>query len=384
MKTRLFTPGPTPVPERVALRMAAELPHHRSDEFRQILERVQSGLQSVFLTTGPVLTLTSSGTGAMEALVVNCFSPGDTVITVNGGKFGERWTELLTMFGMIPVEITVPWGDAVDAVRIRDTLRAHRSARGVLLTHSETSTGTSIDLKTIASAVRDESEALVCVDGISSVGAMEFRFDEWGIDACITASQKGLMIPPGLAFAALGRRAVRAVNESVTPRYYLDFRRALKAQEKHDTPWTPAISLVVGLDEALQMIHDEGVAEVWKRHARHAAALRAGLEATGMKLFSRSPSPAVTAAWLPTDVGWKEFREILRHGYGLRVAGGQGEFLGKILRVSNLGFHDDMDILAAVEGIERAVADCLHAEASGIALGSARGVLNERLAARGE
>lgn len=375
MKTRLFTPGPTPVPERVALRMAAQLPHHRSDEFREILGRVHQGLQSVFLTSGPVLVLTASGTGAMEAVVVNCFSPGDTVVTVNGGKFGERWTELLTMFGMIPVEISVPWGDAVDAVKVRDTLRAHPNARGVLLTHNETSTGTTIDLKTIASAIRDESEALVCVDGISSVAAMELRFDEWGIDACITVLQKGLMVPPGLAVAALGSRAVRAVNETLTPRYYLDFRRALKAWEKRDTPWTPAISLMVGLDESLRIIQAEGLPEVWRRHSRHAAAIRAGLETAGLKLFSRSPSSAVTAAWLPPDIVWKDFRNTLQDSYGVRIAGGQGDFVGRIIRVSNLGDHDDMDILAAVDGIARALADCRHASASGNALSAASDVL---------
>ncbi len=375
MKTRLFTPGPTPVPERVALRMAAELPHHRTPEFRELLARVQHGLQEVFLTSGPVLLLTSSGTGAMEALVVNSFSPGDVVLTVNGGKFGERWTELLTTFGMIPVEITVPWGEAVDAVRVRDVLRAHRDARGVMLTHSETSTGTVIDLRAIAAAVRDESEALICVDGISSVGAMEFRFDEWGIDACITASQKGLMVPPGLTFAALGPRAVKAVNASLTPRYYLDFRKGLKALEKGDTPWTPAISLLVGLDESLMMLREEGLSEVWNRHGRHAAALRAALEALGLRLFSRTPSPSVTAAWLPEDIVWKSFQAILQQRYGVRIAGGQGEFLGKIMRVSNLGYHDDMDILAAVDGIERALAECGRVVSPGKALAVAGSVL---------
>lgn len=375
MKTRLFTPGPTPVPERVMLRMAGPMPHHRTEEFRAVLARVHEQLQAFFLTSGPVLILTCSGTGAMESLVVNLFSPGDTVITVNGGKFGARWTELLTMFGMIPIEITVPWGEAVDAIRIRDVLRLHRDARGVLLTHSETSTGTAIDLKTIASAIRDESDALVCVDGISSVGALEFRFDEWGIDAAVTASQKGLMIPPGLAFAALSKRAIRAVNDTLTPRYYLDFRRGLKALEKGDTPWTPAISLLLGLDEALQMIREEGLAAVWERHARHAAALRAGLTAVGMSLFSRSPSAAVTAVWLPPDIPWKEFRTTLATNHGIRVAGGQGVYAEGIVRVSNLGYHDDVDILAAVDGIERTIADCRHSIPAGTGLMAARSAL---------
>ncbi|MGA9117868.1 MAG: alanine--glyoxylate aminotransferase family protein [Bacteroidota bacterium] len=376
MKIRLFTPGPTPVPERVALRMAAPLPHHRSDEFRAVLARVHTRLGSYFQTSGPVLALTCSGTGVMEALVTNLFSPGDTVIAVNGGKFGARWTELLNMFGMIPVEITVPWGHAVDPIQIRDALRLHRQARGVLLTHSETSSGTAIDLRNIAAAIHDESEALVCVDGISSVGAMEFLFDSWGIDACITASQKGLMIPPGLGFVALSKRAIDAVNASVTPRFYLDFRRALAAHERNDTPWTPAISLLIGLDEALEMIEVEGLPAVWKRHERHSAAIRAGLEAIGLRLFSERPSPAVTAAWLPESVPWEAFRDILRKEFGYWVAGGQGDFTGKIFRVSNLGYHDDADILGVIDGIERALAGLRRIPGQGFALGAARAFLS--------
>lgn len=376
-RLRLFTPGPTPVPDRVALRVLEGLPHHRSDEFRAVLARIEEELRSFFQTSGPVLILTCSGTGAMESLVVNLFSPGDTVVTVNGGKFGERWTELLTMFGMRPVEITVPWGEAVDAIRVRDVLRTYRNARGVMLTHSETSTGTAIDLKTIASAIRDESDALVCVDGISSVGALEFRFSEWGIDACITASQKGLMIPPGLAFAALSARAIRATNDSLTPRYYLDFRQGLKALERKDTPWTPAISLIIALDESLRMIREEGLSNVWERHARQSAALRAGLEASGMPLFSRRPSPAVTAAWLPADIPSKEFHKTLAASYGIRIAGGQGEYKEKIIRVSNLGYHTDADIVDAVDAIERAIADCRHVITEGRGLAAARATLGQ-------
>jgi aspartate aminotransferase-like enzyme len=371
MKTRLFTPGPTPVPERVALRMAQPLIHHRSEEFRSLLARVHAGLQHVFQTSSPVLPLTCSGTGTMEAAVVNLFSPGDTVLTVNGGKFGARWTDLLKMFGMTAVEITVPWGSAVTPVRIRDRLRELREVRGVMVTHSETSTGTAIDLRTIAAAVRDESDALVCVDGISSVAALECRFDDWGIDVCMTASQKGLMVPPGMGFVALSSRAVNATNASNTPRFYLDFRRALAAYEKDDTPWTPAVSLLAGLDEALAMIREEGLDAVWRRHERQAAAIRAGLEAIGVRLFSERPSSAVTAAWLPEGVSWSECKMMLQKDFGMWVAGGQGEYTGKIFRVSNLGYHDDAEVLGLIDAVERTLARLQGTPAQGFAMGAA-------------
>jgi aspartate aminotransferase-like enzyme len=358
MKKRLFTPGPTPVPEDVLLRMARPLIHHRSPEFREIMERVDRNLQAVVQTTGPVLTLAASGTGGMEAVFVNLFSPGETIISVNGGKFGERWVTMPRTFGLNAVEITVPWGNAVSVEQVSAALRAHPDTRGVVLTHSETSTGTATDIREIARAIREESDALICVDAITSIGAHEFRFDAWGIDACVTGSQKGLMIPPGLAFVALSPRATTAMDRATMPRFYFDLRRALAAWRNHDTPWTPASTLIAGLDVALTMLLAEGMEHVWDRHRRTALALREGIAALDLRLFSNSPSYAVTPVWVPDGVSWKDFNRVLKLENGITVAGGQGEFVGRIFRISHLGYYDDLDMVTVVAGLELALAAC--------------------------
>jgi len=368
IKQRLFTPGPTPVPERVMLRMAQPMIHHRSPEFNEITTRVNENLRYLFQTRQPVLTLTCSGTGGVEATMVSLFSPGDTIIAVNGGKFGERWVKIPKTYGMKPVEIKVQWGKAPSERDILDALKSNPEAKAVYLTHSETSTGAATDVKNLARIIRDNSEALVCVDGITAVGAHELRFDEWGIDACVTGSQKGLMIPPGLAFVALSKRAIALMESSTNPRFYFDLKKALAAHEKNDTPWTPAASLILGVDTALQMIREEGIEHVWKRHERMAHAVRAGVRALGMKLFADEPSFAVTPVWVPDGVEWKQFNGILKNSYGVTVAGGQDEFAGKIFRISHLGYYDEIDMISILAALERTLADC------GVAFGHGNGV----------
>jgi aspartate aminotransferase-like enzyme len=355
MKKRLFTPGPTPVPEQVMLRMAEPIMHHRNPEFQEILTRVHENLRYLFQTSQPVLPLTCSGTGGVEATFVSLFSPGDTVIAVNGGKFGERWVKLPRTFGLNAVEIRIPWGTAVTEEQLVATLKQHPSAKAVYLTHSETSTGTATDVRRMAEVIRSTSDALVCVDGITAIGAHEFRFDAWGIDVCVTGSQKGLMIPPGLAFVAVSERARAAMATATLPAFYLDLRRAITSWEKNDTPWTPAISLLIGADAALQMIRAEGVEAIWKRHERMALALRAGILAMGLKLFSASPSYAVTPVWLPAGVEWKVFNRALKIDNGITIAGGQDEYTGKIFRVSHLGYYDDLDMITVAAAIERSL-----------------------------
>jgi len=368
MKKRLFTPGPTPVPESVMLRMAEPIIHHRNPEFREVLTRVNTNLQYLFQTTQPVLTLTCSGTGGVEATFVSLFSPGDSIISVNGGKFGERWVKMPRTFGLNVTEIRVEWGKAVTPDQIRQALRANPEAKAVYLTHSETSTGTATDVKKIATIIREHSNALVCVDGITAIGAHEMRFDEWGIDACVTGSQKGLMIPPGLAFVALSERAVAAMGKSTLPKFYFDLRKAIKSHEDNDTPWTPAVSLILGVDAALELIRAEGIENVWERHHRLAAALRAGIKALGLKLFSDSPSHAVTPAWLPDGLEWKAFNKTLKSDNGITIAGGQDDYAGKIFRVSHLGYYDELDMLAFVGALERTLFAHHHRFEAGVGL----------------
>ena len=355
MKKRLFTPGPTPVPENVMLRMAEPIIHHRNPEFGEVMKRVNKNLKYVFQTEQPVLTLACSGTGGVEATFVSLFSPGDTIISVNGGKFGERWVKMPQVFGLNVVEIKVPWGTALQPSQLLEALKKHLDVKAVCMVHSETSTGTATDVREMAKLIRANSNALVCVDGITAIGAHEMRFDMWGIDVCITGSQKGLMIPPGLAFVALSARAIEMMQTSELPKFYFDLRKALKSYEKDDTPWTPAVSLVVGVDLALQMIRAEGIENVWKRHERLANALRSGILAVGLKLFSNAPSFAVTPVWLPEGMDWKAFNKTLKMDNGITIAGGQEEYAGKIFRVSHLGYYDDLDMVTFMAALERAL-----------------------------
>ena len=375
MKKRLFTPGPTPVPETVMLRMAEPIIHHRNPEFGEVMKRVNRNLKYVFQTEGPVLTLTCSGTGGVEATFVSLFSPGDTVISVNGGKFGERWVKIPQVFGLKVVEIKVPWGTAVQPAQFLDALKKNPDAKAVYLVHSETSTGTATDVREMAKLIRANSNALVCVDGITAVGAHEMRFDEWGIDVCVTGSQKGLMIPPGLAFVALSKRAIDMMQSSTLPKFYFDLRKALKSFEKDDTPWTPAVSLILGVDLALEMIRNEGIENVWKRHERLAASLRAGMSAVGLKLFSNSPSFAVTPVWLPEGIDWKAFNKTLKVDNGITIAGGQDEFAGKIFRVSHLGYYDELDMVTVMAALERTLAVHNHTFTLGAGVGAVQRLL---------
>ena len=358
MKKRLFTPGPTPIPESVMLKMAEPIIHHRNPEFNEILTRVNKNLKYLFQTEQPVLTLTSSGTGGVESTFVSLFSPGDTIISSNGGKFGERWVKMPKAFGMNAVEIKVEWGKAPTEEQILAALKANPAAKAVYLVHSETSTGAATDVKALAKVIRENSNALVCVDGITAVGAHELRFDEWGIDVCVTGSQKGLMIPPGLAFVALSQRAIAATETSKMPRFYFDLKKALKSYQDNDTPWTPAVSLVIGVDAALQMIVTEGIENVWARHKRLANAIRAGVSSTGLKLFSEFPSYAVTPVWVPQGVEWKKFNKILKGKYGITIAGGQDDFKDKIFRVSHLGYYDELDMITMIGALELTLKEC--------------------------
>ncbi len=355
MKKRLFTPGPTPVPESILLRMAEPIIHHRNPEFGLFMERVNTLLKYLFQTESPVVTLTCSGTGGVEATFVSLFSPGDKIIAVNSGKFGERWVKMPGVLGLRVAEIRIPWGQSVQPDQMLEALKQNPDAKGVYLVHSETSTGAAADVREIARVVREHSSALVVVDGITAIGALEFHLDQWGIDACVTGSQKGLMIPPGLAFVALGERAREAMTKSTMPRFYLSLQKALQSHAKNDTPWTPAVSLVIGVDQALQMIKEEGIENVWARHGRLARGLRAGVSAIGLRLFADCPSNAVTPVWVPEGVDWKQFNRNLKIENGITIAGGQDEFAGRIFRVSHLGYYDELDMVSVVSAIERSL-----------------------------
>ncbi|MCS7082424.1 MAG: alanine--glyoxylate aminotransferase family protein [Bacteroidetes bacterium] len=354
-KMRLFTPGPTPVPESVLLALARPVLHHRHAEFRALFAEHNRLLGYLFQTEQPVLSLTCSGTGAMEAAVVHAMRQGAKALYVAAGKFGERWGEILRAYGLRAVPLAIPWGQAPAPEQLEEALRRHPDVRAVFLTHSETSTGTWMDVRALAESVRRAvPEALVIVDGITAVGAHELRMDLWDLDVVITGSQKGVMVPPGLAYIALSARAWERARESDLPRYYFDLLAARQAYEQGDTPWTPAVSLIVAACEALRRIAEEGLENVWSRHARLARAFRAGAQAIGLRLASAQPSNALTALWLPDGVSWEALNRALKRR-GLTVAEGQGPWRGRVFRVSHLGYYDAFDMLAAMAAIEEAL-----------------------------
>lgn len=351
IKNFLMTPGPTPVPPGVLLEMAKPIIHHRTPQFQKILQEVQEGLKYVFQTKNEVLMFASSGTGAMEGAVCNLFSPGDKAITVQGGKFGERWTEICQAYGIEAVVINVEWGKAVDPKEIEKVLTSSK-AKAVFTTLCETSTGVTTDIKAIAEVVK-KTDAVLVVDAISGLGAVECKTDEWGIDVVVSGSQKGLMIPPGLAFASVSQKAWRLVEQSKCPKYYFDFKETKKAVAKTDTPYTPAISLVIGLNEALRMMRQETLEAIMARHKKMAKAVREASKALGLTLFSPSASSdAVTAVNVPAGIDGEKLVKVMRDEYGVGIAGGQAELKGKVFRVASMGYMNQFDIVVTISCLE--------------------------------
>lgn len=354
MKRRLFTPGPTPLPPQVRIAEAKEIIHHRDKEFVKVFQEVREGLKYVFQTRNEVLTFTASGTGSMEAVVVNLLSPKDKILVVRGGKFGERWAEIGTSFGLKVNCIDIEWGKTINPHLIEKELTRDPRIKAVFTQLVETSTGVVYDIKSIAKIVRDK-EAVLVVDAISGLGAEFLPTDKWGIDAVVGGSQKALMIPPGLAFVSLSDKAWSLVEKSTLPKYYWSFEKTLKMQENNQTPYTPAVSLICALRESLRLIKEEGRDNILKRHALLAEATRKGVLALGLKIFSEAPSAAVTAVKLPSGVKDESLRTLMRDKYGVLIAGGQGKLKGKIIRIAHLGWMDALDIITGISSLGMAL-----------------------------
>lgn len=352
-KKQLFSPGPTPVPERVLLAMAQPLIHHRDPAYEVIFQEVREGLKYVFQTEQDVLVLASSGTGAMEAAVVNTLSPRDGVLVVRGGKFGERWGEICDAYGLRVVPLDVTWGEAVDPMLVERTLEADPSIRAVLVQACETSTGVLHPVKELADVVRNREGTILVVDAISALGAVDLPMDRWGIDVVVAGSQKALMLPPGLSFIALSEKAWGFVERSKLPRYYFDLAEERSSQRKNQSHFTPAISLVVGLRESLRMIREEGLQQVFKRHELLARATREAAVAIGLQLLApEAPSPSLTAIKVPQGVDGAGLKRCLEEEFGLVVAGGQGPLKGKIIRIAHMGYFQPADVLQVVAALE--------------------------------
>lgn len=382
IKNYLLAPGPTPVPPRVLLAMAQPIIHHRTPQFSAIFSEAKEGLREVFRTGQDVLMLAASGTGAMEASITNCFSPGDEVLVINGGKFGERWTEISAQFCLKPLELRVPWGQAADPAEVKRLLAERPGIKGVLVQASETSTTAVEPIKEIAALTRDR-DTLLIVDGITGVGVFDLPMDDWSIDVLITGSQKALMLPPGLGFLALSERAWARTKAAKLPRYYFDLNRERDNQAKNTTAYTPAISLIIGLREALAMIKEEGLDRVFARHERLARATRAAAMALGVELVApTAPSPAATGVFLPAGIDGGKFVGYLRDKMGVTFAGGQGQWKGKVARIAHLGYMGVFDTIAAIAALEMALQHFGQPVELGAGVAAAQRVLLEALPPR--
>lgn len=336
--------------------MARPVIHHRTPEFSAVLDQARERIKPLFGTTQEVILIASSGTGAMEAAVANLLTPGEHAIFVNGGKFGERWGRILQAFGMTAHEIKVEWGRGVRPEQVEDALRRHPESRAVFVQASETSTCALHPVPELA-AITKRGDVMLVVDGITSVGVFEQRMDEWGIDALVTGSQKALMLPPGLAMIALSPRAWERAQKNKTPRFYLDLNRELKAQrDQHTTAYTPAVSLVFGLNKSLDMILGEGLDHVYARHAIMAASVRAAAGTLGLGLIApENPAPGVTGILAPQGIDTGKVVKYMRDTLGVSVQGGQDQMKGKLVRIGHMGNLAVFDMLVAVSALEMAL-----------------------------
>jgi aspartate aminotransferase-like enzyme len=352
-KYHLLAPGPTPIPPEVLQAIAQPILHHRTPEFEALFGRVRAGLAELIGTRSEVIVLAASGTGALEAAVVNLCSPGDEILAVLCGKFGERWADIGRAFGLTVHALDAPYGDTVAPERVAAALRAHPKARALFVTQSETSTGVLEDVEAYAALTR-RTDTLCVVDTVSSLGVVPCPMDAWGIDAVVAGSQKGLMCPPGLAFVALNDRAWRAAEQARCPRFYWDLPTERRWQAKNQGQFTPAVSLLAGLDVALRLLRAEGLTEVYRRHDRLARGARAGAEALGLALFARAtPSPAVTAIVPPRGVDGEAVVRAYGADDNITIAGGQGEMKGKLFRLAHLGWVDESDLIVGLASLER-------------------------------
>jgi len=352
-KKYLLTPGPTPLPPEVLLSQAQPIIHHRTPEFQEIFKEVCEGLKVIFQTANDCFVLTSSGTGAMEAAVVNLASKGDTVLTVQGGKFGERWAEIAKAYGINAEVIDVEWGQAVDSKDIEKKLKANPKIKAVFTTLCETSTGVTTDIQAIGKIAKGSQAALV-VDAISGLGVIDMKTDVWGVDICVSGSQKGLMLPPGLAFMSVSKKAWGIIDGNKTAAYYFNLKAAKKALDKFDTAFTPAITLVIALKEALKIMRKDGLENIFARHKRLAVATRTAMKALGLELLSvDAASDAVTAVRVPEGVDGEKLVKTMRDQYGVTIAGGQAQLKGKIFRIAHMGFIEELDIIAGICCLEK-------------------------------
>ncbi|MDA8092100.1 MAG: alanine--glyoxylate aminotransferase family protein [Nitrospiraceae bacterium] len=379
LKRYLLAPGPTPVPPEVLLRMAMPIIHHRAPDFVPVFESVKNRLKWLYQTHNDTLILTSSGTGAMTASVNNFFNTGDHVVVVNGGKFGERWTKICQAYGLSVTEITVPWGHAINPADVAAALEKDPAVKAVFMQAVETSTGVYHDVEGVGSVIKNKKDVLFIVDAISALVAHDLKADAWGVDLMVGGSQKGLMLPPGLAFLSVSEKAWEKAEGSKMPHFYFNLKKEREGLKKNSTNFTPAVSLIVGLDAALEMLEKEGLQAVFARHARLAHATRQAVSAMGLEIYpSQSPSNSVTAIKAPEGVDGQEIYKTLREKYGITAAGGQDKLKGKVFRIAHLGYAGTFDVITAIAAIEMTLKGLGHPVKLGSGVGAAEEILIEK------
>ena len=375
----LMTPGPTNVPYRVREAMSRPMIHHRTKEFEYYFTKVNESLKKVFQTSNHVLTLASSGTGGMEASIVNAFSPGDKVLVANTGVFGDRFVKIATKFGLDVITMDIPWGMGVNPKELETLLDSEdgKNVKGVFVTHNETSTGVANDIQSVGEILKNR-DCLYIVDAISSLGGLEVKTDEWGIDIVIAGSQKALMLPPGLAFVSVSEKAWKQIEQSKMPKFYFDFLSYRKSLEKNTTPYTPAVSLIIAASEALDMILQEGLDKIFLRHKILSKACKAGVKALGLEFFAKEEyaSDLITSIKAPENIDFEAVRKILNLEYDIMVAGGQQKLKGRIIRIGHMGYIDGFDILKTLSALEIALNKVGYNVSPGTALSAAQNVLS--------
>jgi aspartate aminotransferase-like enzyme len=375
-KYYLLSPGPTPVPEQVLSAAAEPIIHHRTPEFSAIFMETTEGLKDVFGTKEDVYILTSSGTGAMEAAVGNVLSPGDKALTINAGKFGERWGNICKAYGVAYKEIVVEWGKDYTKDQLAAELKAMPDCKAVFCQLSETSTGAIFDVKGFAEVVSGTG-AIIVVDGISGTGATPCPMDEWKIDVMVSGSQKSFMIPPGLAFIAVGPKAWKLVETAKCPRFYFDLKKAQKNLAAKTTPWTPAVSLVIQQKKALDIIRSMGLEKLYEHHRILGDATRAGIRAMGLNLLARKPGNILTAVRTPAGVDGGKIVKTMQNKYMAYIAGAQDPHKGEFFRIAHLGYMGGFDIITALSALEMTLSDLGYAFEPGSGLKAAQAVLKE-------
>ena len=377
--SQLRIPGPTPVPDRVNRAMAAPMINHRGPEFKALLPELESGLKWAFQTKNDMLIFPASGTGGLESAVANLVSPGERIVVVTIGAFGDRFADLAEAFGAQVIRYALPWGEAADPQDLDDLLGKEPEVATVLITHNETSTGVTNRLQALAEVVKRRQRLLV-VDGVSSIGSIDLPVDAWGVDVAITASQKGWMLPPGVTMLSVSEAAWQRQANARAPRFYFDWERAQKLQAKGMTFTTPAMSILFGLRESLAIMREEGLSAIFQRHIRVAAAFRAAGRALGLRLLAADPetaSPTVTALYFPEALSGEKSEAVFKtwRDLGLVVGEGQGKLAGKIFRIGHLGAVYEADVAATVELLERGLEANGHSVTRGAALTAARRAL---------